>query len=634
MTRVFRSTAGVHTLIISSLLVFIALFVHSCSDKGNEPNGNGDDKNIYYLQNDDWAYMATTARNLDLAKDVNSNLNFACRELPFGYYRAMITECGAANGGHYVKSYCVFTLDQQFNVVGMMTPDDYYVTERQSGGYNFYNAKNNAEHVKANSAEHPMSLSRAETDFHLNIAESLINFSKYAEKYSTISTSNWAAMLERVKRGDTKSASECADQVNFVSPALELYEIDRNIREKLQPVVSARNYGISPLIDRFETVGEKLRVRFGFHTDKTSADDFAKVACGIIIYDKYDTTDPVWLPARDVKPFETEIEYDYPSLEFSDCKVAAYIINKEFISSSDPIIMHPDMVETGKPILYTSILPPNSITITEISSEEIIRYDPNGGERLIRVKGHASCDLRDGSYPAIYYAWISATDYANPDFSPSNVWEQERIYGTALSETSKDSDFDFCIHIDDNGLEKDYTNYIAKGHLIFFISDGGAAIGASDRCIWTYTRKPMVEFTQASIVDDHIFFKFRCDGSLWFDYEMLLDNNVKFSGNIKWVLQQSHNLLPSACVVDTEYEVSNPFRTALKFLFLDKTFEDAASVPDYAYIRYDICGDKHRSTNALKLKVESVVTGYESPGPFQDPEEVRELKITDVFIVP
>ena len=101
-----------------------------------------------------------------------------------------------------------------------------------------------------------MSLSRSETDFHLNIAESLINFSKYAEKYSTISTSNWAAMLERVKRGDTKSASECADQVNFVFPALELYEIDRNTREKLQPVVSARNYGISPFIESFETVGK------------------------------------------------------------------------------------------------------------------------------------------------------------------------------------------------------------------------------------------------------------------------------------------------------------------------------------------------------------------------------------------
>ena len=643
MANIQKSKAFIYFL-KSICLTFLILGQQACSTSGEEPDGeNYDDHNIYTIQSDEWQFQATTARDLQTAKDLKGNINFVCEELPLGYYRAMISVCGLSGGGNIGLSYCVFTLDQQFNVVGMMTPEEYYVAERQNNGYILRNADEYTNGIPANFISGKSSgQTRSTEGFHLKIVDSLLDFHKYVKDVSTIEMADWASMLGRIKSGDTKPDSQSQSSSNFAYPILLKYEIDNQINDRLQPVVNALNHGLVPDISGIETVGGKLRVNIGLSTstESISGNVFGDVACGIVMYDIYDRDHlfPIWYPARDVTDHYNYIEYDNLPMQGKEYEVGVYIINKKYVSPYDSLVMHPDMVAVNRDRYFqTTILPANSITITGISSEEILQSnDQNSTDELIRVKGHASCNMPDDQSWGIGYAWISSYDYPDPDYTPSKVWVQERLGAGSFPGTTKDTDFDILIYIDKTKLEKDYSNFVAKGYLMFFIVDAaGNGIGSSDKAVWTYSRKPLVEFIQASIKDDRLSFKYKCDGTLWFDPEIVVSDNFTYQGNLKWMLPSSYNsILPTTAHSDRVYEVSHSTFSAMRLLFLDKTFANAASVPDYAYIRYDIQGKQHRSSNALKFKAEDVVVGMEPGGPFQDPVEVKKLKITDVLIVP
>lgn len=640
MTNLQNYRAAIRSL-ATICLTFLFLSLSSCAASDNEPGSeNYDDRNIYIIDGGDWQFQAATARNLETAKDVKGNIDFACDELPFGYYRALISVIGQnGEGGSAPLSYCVFTLDQQFDVVGMMTPDQYYVAERQGDGYTLRKAEEYADGVPANFINSPAT--RGSEDFHLRIIDALLEFQKYAKSVSTIETVDWPAMLNKIKSGDTKPSSENQNYL-LAYPALLKYEIEDRLNDSLRPVIDALNYGFVAGVESAETVGGKLRVNIGLSSYKESLSDnvLGELACGIVLYDFYDRehTSPIWYPAKDVTDYYTDIEYDNLPAPGTEYKVSAYVINKKYVSPYDSGVMHPDMIAVDLDrYLQTTFLPANSISVTGISSEKIIQpEDPNSGDQYISVKGHASCNMPDDHTWGIGYAWISEYDYANPDYTPSKVWEQERLGGATFDGSVKDTDFEIRVNIDKSKLDMDYSKYVAKGYLLLFIVDAqGNGIGSSDKTLWTYSHKPHVEFTEATIKDNQLSFKYKCDGSLWFDPQIVVSDQFTYQGDLKWMLPSSYNsILPKTSHSDRVYEASHSTFSAMRFLFLDNTFSKASDVPDYAYIRYDIQGKQHRSANALKFKAEEVVTGTEPGGPFQDPVEVKEIRITDVKIVP
>lgn len=630
---------GFHRRLVSWICLTLALSLTGCSEETSGGGENVDDKNVYFSLGDEangiWDYEANTARDLSI-KGLQYNIDFVCARLPFGYYRAMLTVADE----HQDNTYSVFTLDADFNVVGYITPENYYVVTRSQNGYQLREAgefKDELPQPGDGGGDGKKARPREQADYYKKVAAALIDFHQASKDYSTIEKADWREMLNRIMADDVKPVRSAPDNTYFAAPALQDYELDRIISDRLADVRTLSLHGISALVEGVESRNGKMEVHVNFSDHSyTTDDDFRNIRCGLLLYDFYDRhrSSPMWLEPQAIERYECTLVYDLPvGCDWTDYVVVPYLINADYVDSADPLVMFDDMAVKGTVETNTRLLPANSISIDKVYSEQVAKGDGNDAGEYIRVTGHAVCDVDAESSWTIDYAYLPKDYQLYGPKTPATLPAPSRNTAVMVGYGVKEVDFDVLIPVMKDMMEVDTDNFRASADLMLFISDGGNGLGDYTFGQWTYSVRPSVKFVDAGVENDHLSFSYECKGSFWFDPTIKLDGGNYYSGNLMWWLSpKSHMDLAGHNTLDGTYTCSNDYLSALDWLYLNHIYDpeltSAKDFADYGYFKYSVGGREYRSENALKFRIEDV----EVPGgPFEAPSRVP--RVTGVSIV-
>lgn len=472
--------------------VFTAFYFNSCSDSEGDgfTSGGFDSKSVYcksfYYDGWDWDYEACTSRELK-RKDVKGNINFACKRMTQGYYRAMIS----TTDKNMDQLYTVFTIDPDFNVVGFLTPTDYYFSYRSANGdYSLRNAEDFVndipDYVEPEKKIKAVASSNVK-EFHKQIAQALLDFYPVSHPYSPVDFLDWRATLRCVVNDEVKDKSEAEFDYNFGSTAILNYEIDDRLDEELADARKATTKCVEPLFEGLEIAGGEMIAHLSFaEGGNVSDNDFDDLRCGVCFVERYDMSNiPVfYADPKPISRYECDLRWnEFPKA--GSYKAIPYIINASHVYD-DSTRFNKEMASFLDNGSYVEIIPDNDLSIISVSNDEIIPDPDYVDSYIIRIKGHGRVELDDdhNEWTIGFLCMDDLHEQCGP-FFPSYVSDYVGFRVCDSIFTEPDADFETTIRVSKNDMiyNSDYTE--VHVNLMLFIVCGYRGFGQYHKIRWS-----------------------------------------------------------------------------------------------------------------------------------------------------